>query len=98
MLRNDPVNSKLRTQLYFLELIGNDEHFYKIGYTTRDINYRYREGLPYRFNTTLLEDAKIKELDFIIKFNEYLYEPEIKFPGHTECFKKEIYNKMFKEI
>jgi hypothetical protein len=102
-LKNNPDNFKVNAKLYFLELRGNGEHFYKIGYTVNSINTRYAEKIFYNISTvSILEtniiDAREKEQKFLVDFSRYKYEPEIRFPGHTECFNNNIYNKMFKEI
>ena len=102
-LKANPKVANLPAILYFVEFIGNNEHFYKIGITTKpDVNkrLRYDESKYYDLklissvNATLLR-AKEQEIEFLKSFHNYKYIPKIKFGGYTECFKEEIYDVMF---
>ena len=99
-LISNPEIAKLKSKLYFLEFSNINELFYKVGTTTREIYQRFSGNCYNIKNVDVIElpliEAKKKEIEFINNFKEYKYSPLIKFPGHTECFKKEIYNIMFK--
>ena len=106
-LKHNSTKANEPYKLYFLKFTHNitNEQFYKVGKTSKSINDRFRYSEYKNYNIeiiSIIEGTHLwvaeQEDEFIIKFNEYLYEPEIKFSGHTECFRKEIYNKMFKEI
>jgi hypothetical protein len=77
-------------KVYLINLVNEDEDFYKIGITTRTLYKRFREN-PYKiteievietsyYKAFLLEN-KLKEA---IKPHKYL--PKIRFDGWTECF------------
>ena len=54
----------------------------------------YNIGKVSIVKTTLLK-AKIEEHKFLLNFSNFKYIPNVKFGGHTECFRKEILNVMF---
>lgn len=79
--------------LYILQCSKNDESFFKIGITARNITERFRgeSQMPYAYQThTLVEGSA----DFIYDLEKNLhstlsdkkYIPAIKFGGQTECF------------
>ena len=99
LLSNREHSSK-KAILYFMKCFGNNEEFYKIGHTTRDIQTRFcKASEVYDFELivkkeTTLVNARIEELEFINYFNSYKYIPNYHFAGYTECFRKDILNTM----
>lgn len=77
--------------LYIINLVGQDENFFKVG-ITRDINQRlYRLNLS-KYSATLVhsykyltEECKRIESYFLRQFIKFRYYPKHLFPGHTEC-------------
>ena len=86
--------------IYLLKCSNNEEVFYKIGITSREIHKRFNSKNfienKYKYNViSYIElesgiaydlENKIKKY---IKENNLIYTPKIFFKGHTECFKKE---------
>ena len=78
--------------LYKIRLYNDDESFYKIGITIKDIQIRLR-SFPYSVEIISLEyhnlyDAYIREQDLHNSLINFKYKPVIKFAGQTECFSK----------
>jgi hypothetical protein len=83
-LKNKPC------KIYLINLVKDNEDFYKIGITTRTLQRRFR-NIPYQvknietietsyYEAFLLEN-KLKEA-----IKEYKYLPKTQFDGWTECF------------
>lgn len=90
--RNKETFSKINCFLYKIRLFNDDESFYKIGITTKDVNIRLR-SFPY--NNEIIEiissnlyDAYIMEQNFHNILKNYKYKPKLNFGGKTECFIK----------
>ena len=101
-LKHNPTLANELAKLYFLKFSNYDEIFYKIGKTIRSIENRFESR---EYKNYVIEEVKViegthlwvaeQEDKFIETFKDYQYTPKLKFGGHTECFKKEIYNIMF---
>lgn len=95
---------KNKCRIYLIECFLKSERFLKVGITSKSVEVRFKgdKKLPYNYSI-------IKELEFsdsryvwdqevVLKkvFKGHKYRPNIKFKGHTECFKieakKEIIN------
>jgi len=92
MERNKNVFLKTPCFIYKIRLFDNNENFYKVGITTKDIKTRFR-SFPYSYEmleiiSINLYDAYIIEQEIHNHLKEYKYNPQIKFGGHTECFTK----------
>ena len=78
--------------LYVIQAFNDNEEFFKIGISTKTIGQRFgsQKQMPYDFEV-LLEapigaiEAFQNEQRVIEKLIEYAYEPQIYFPGITEC-------------
>lgn len=79
--------------LYLIKCISDCESFYKIGITTKSVEYRFRDNrlMPYDYSVehTLTEDADViwdleRKLHKYFKPSKYL--PNISFDGRHECF------------
>lgn len=79
--------------LYILQCSKNNESFFKVGITARNITERYRSEsqmpYPYKVHTMVEGKADIiydleKNLHSALKDKSYI--PAIKFGGQTECF------------
>ena len=77
--------------MYLLRLDGNGESFYKVGITGRDKKYRisslslnYNIKILYEEENTIEECFRLEQ-NFLKDFEQYKYEPKIKFKGYTEC-------------
>ncbi len=83
-----------RANLYLLKCFNEDEVFFKVGITNRDIKRRYKNKVDMPYEFTVLQFAnndagKVwdteKKLNKLLK--EFLYTPKIEFGGSkTECF------------
>jgi hypothetical protein len=78
--------------LYVLECLGENEHFFKIGITTRTVEQRYNSiaSMPYSYSVLVdlplgLITAYQTEQRILNDYSEYLYKPQIYFGGITEC-------------
>lgn len=101
--RLDIINKKnIRTSVefanvYCIECSGNDEKFYKIGFTNTSIKRRYafnsKKVMPYNYKILwikqfLINSAAEIEFRFHKSLGKYHYIPKVKFAGHlTECYK-----------
>jgi len=99
--RNKIKWTNKKSKVYIIKCFNEEEIFYKIGITTKNVTNRFlnKGNIPYLYeilyeiNTNLYEAVFIeKELHYDNK--EYKYEPLIKFDGHTECFSKINENKI----
>lgn len=82
--------------LYIIECFNNEEHFYKIGITSRSIKERYSSSyhMPYNYKVVqeIVGDAGLiwdleKLLHTYLKNSGLHYIPKVKFGGHlSECF------------
>lgn len=85
-------SSLTNTHVYLIHFI--DEDFYKVGITQQGIRQRFYGHPKYEVLIDMvfsnLEDAKIKEQEWLYNVKDYIYSP-INFPqgrrGQTECFK-----------
>jgi len=93
--RNKTKFININAKIYVIKCSNQDEIFYKIGITTKNISDRflnkgvipYSYEILYEINTNLYEAIFIeKELHYNNK--EFTYRPIIKFDGYTECFSK----------
>jgi len=89
-------------QFYVLRLYNEDEDFIKIGITSSKINRRFSgpKNMPYNYEIVyqVINDSIAMGLesgleDFLFEFS---YQPDIKFPGHTECFTRDSLQKLVK--
>lgn len=94
-----------KPQLYVIKMYDKDEEFIKVGITDYSINRRFSSGgegggkIGYKYDIisqVFASDITIDLIDLenkiIKKFNEYKYEPERQFKGHTECYDISILN------
>lgn len=98
---NNEKNIRNITQyIYFLEIINNEEIFYKIG-VSKNVKKRVSDlkrelkcsiNILYKFECDIFEAFNFE--NFIINyFKEYRYYPKIEFGGRTECFKENVLDK-----
>lgn len=78
--------------LYVIECLGEDEYFYKIGITGKSVEERFNNYLTMPYSYTPLLDIQIgliqafkHEQRILSIYEEYKYEPKIKFGGQSEC-------------
>jgi len=78
--------------LYFVRISGNGEEFYKIGITTRNVDFRMRKitkeygkdvVMVLTLNSSVIYDM---EKNIHADCADFKYTPKIKFCGYTECF------------
>ncbi len=92
-----PERRNVPAKLYYLRLQGNREKFYKIG-ISEDFNRRITtidRETPYDVAVVMtidgtLYDCMSLEREYLRKYREWSYEPEIAFPGFTECFSDDV--------
>lgn len=79
--------------VYTIQCFNNEESFFKMGITTRDIKKRFRskKEMPYNYRIidiiyTNLYEAIYIENELHEKHGNHKYIPKIKFRGYTECF------------
>jgi len=92
MERNKNVFLKTPCFVYKIRLFNDNENFYKVGITTKDIKTRFR-NFPYNYEvleiiSINLYDAYTIEQEIHNYLKEYKYKPQIRFGGDTECFTK----------
>lgn len=81
--------------LYVLRCFNNNEEFYKIGITSHNVSYRYRDTKRMPYSYEVINEVRgaadaIYDLENILKthLRSSHYTPEIPFGGSlTECFK-----------
>ena len=79
---------------YILKCFNQEEQFYKIGITSRNVRERYKTKILMPYNYEILKEYKSTALDiwelenkFKLNSKDNLYIPKIKFAGSkTECF------------
>lgn len=95
ILENPDDYSNITCKLYLIEIYSDDEKFYKIGITTKDVETRFKKQLNhYQYKIlNLIEGNLIDIVDWeqrIIENNSNIcYTPKVKFAGWTECFYEE---------
>ena len=99
-IKNNIDLANTETILYLTKIFSKTELFYKIGITTHTFKRRFKSHPIYTFESirevkTNLLDAYKKEQQFKKDFYKYRYKPIYYFEGITECFKEEIYKKLF---
>lgn len=90
---NRCIDKQLTAKLYFIKCFNENEEFYKIGITSKDIEYRIKQ-MPYNAEVILSisdDPDLIYDLEKILhdKYFKNKYLPLINFNGKTECFKFE---------
>lgn len=90
--------------IYFIRCYNENEEFIKIGRTKRRIYDRFLRPsiMPYKYEIikTIKGDAHYifdKEVELHRKYKSYIYNPNIIFPGYTECFNINIKNLIISE-
>ena len=88
---NVPGNS---AKLYIIRCFNENESFYKIGITCKDLKTRlgHRSQLPYNYE--IIKVIESKDSDYIFSLErklhkqnkQFKYKPQIYFDGYTECF------------
>lgn len=78
-------------KLYLIEFEGNNEHFWKIGITRRTVERRIGK-IPYTGKIVKVIQKTMQEVYEIEKsikthYRSLRYLPQLKFNGHSECFK-----------
>jgi hypothetical protein len=95
--RNKGIKSKNfdSFKVYIIKCWNDNEEFYKIGRTYTHLNKRFRDDdrLPYKYEIVKIFEGEAKEMfDLENKLKtenkEFKYNPNIKFKGYTECYKK----------
>ena len=92
--RNREEWERINSKLYLIECFSEDELFYKIGITKKNIDDRFSKGvMPYEYRVIEfyhgnLYDVVIKENKIRSDFARNItpYKPSINFIGYTECF------------
>lgn len=74
--------------LYMLHIWDENESFYKVGITCRNIATRFKSVLPYNYDVVheesmTLYEAHLKEQELLSSLTHYT--PNKNFPGWTEC-------------
>lgn len=88
--------SKIDAYLYIVEMSNDNESFIKIGITVQKNIKRRFSGSKYNINILYnikdnLYNLIYLEREYLNRYSDYKYTTLIKFRGHTECFKKEIW-------
>jgi len=88
--RLHPELKEKSCKVYLINLANEDEDFYKIGITTRELKRRFR-NIPYQVKKvetieTTYYEAFLLENKLKDAIKEYKYLPKIPFDGWTECF------------
>ena len=84
------------TSLYLIECYSENEIFYKIGKTFRQIEERFSKStMPYKYNiihkyVSSAENIWDLEEDLHIKYKEFSQKPKVWFSGYTECYAKNL--------
>lgn len=87
----NPKMKNVDCKLYLIEFEGNNEHFWKIGITRRTVERRISK-IPYtakKIETIQKTMQEVYEMEKAIKrqYRSLRYLPQLKFNGHSECFK-----------
>lgn len=97
--RTDYINvaKGRKSNLYLLRCYNENEEFYKVGITIRQIKERYlgKKHIPYEYEIIyeVKDDAGLiwdVEKSVIRQFKLNKYIPLLEFAGYTECFNKEF--------
>jgi hypothetical protein len=84
------------TYLYLIKCSDENEDFYKIGKTFREINERFIfSNMPYNFELISKHEGGAEyiwdlEEDSHIKYKDYSYNPNKWFAGFSECYKLDL--------
>ena len=76
--------------LYVIKIFNEEESFYKIGMTSRDVNKRF-SNLPYNYEVIFIKKSidpvEIYDLEkYLLKNTKsFMYKPKKDFEGRTEC-------------
>ena len=81
----------LKVRLYIIHLYNEEESFYKIGITKKEVKRRFSKKLPYKY--TIIKIVESYNAGFIYDLEKILlkatknlkYKPKRHFAGHTEC-------------
>lgn len=96
---NEMLWKTINSKVYFIEFFDDNEHFYKIGVTTKKVNQRF-SGVKQIYNYNIIKtidtnlydaiyiEKKLHDLNFD---NKYIPLKDIR-GGHTECFSKIVYD------
>lgn len=90
--RNKEKWKNEKADVYFIECWNNEEHFYKIGITSKKVKQRFAGNqMPYNYKILKLINTNKYDATYIEKqlheiHDIYSYIPKIEFSGHTECF------------
>lgn len=87
----NPEMKNVDCKLYLIEFEGNNEHFWKIGITRRPVEHRIKK-IPYtakKIVTIQKTMQEVYEMEKTIKkqYKTLRYLPQLKFNGHSECFR-----------
>lgn len=89
--------------LYLIEAYDESEKFLKIGITTKTVEKRFKNVLPYEYESCRIISGELYNLFHVeqqIKksFASRKYIPKIKFNGHTECFDYDVLPSLLNSI
>lgn len=87
---NRPELKLTPATLYLVKLSHESEQFVKVGITRKNVVQRF-SGIHYRVQELYTIDGTSYDLFHLEQstkklFAHYKYRPNVKFPGHTECF------------
>jgi hypothetical protein len=87
----NPEMKNQSCRLYLIEFTGNNEIFWKIGITRKNVEQRIKK-IPYQAKILnviegTLFDMFQKEKEIKKENRTFRYRPQIRFNGHSECFK-----------
>lgn len=82
-------------KVYVIQCFNEHEDFIKIGKTFKTVNKRYSNNTVMPYNYVVLKEIKFNtaqdcfkhEYKLHQKYKNKSYTPNVKFSGHTECFK-----------
>lgn len=97
--RNKKEWLEKKCYLYLVKLFNEQEIFYKIGLTIHENILKRFHDVPYKKSVIEkmegnLYDLIFREKFFLNKFKDSNYKPKLYFKGHTECFNKQILEKL----
>jgi len=91
--QNIIVHTDILVNLYIIKCYDDNELFYKIGITAKNVElrFKYKNQLPYEYEVI---KSYNDDIGIIHKLEQHLhssfanvnYKPQKKFAGHTECF------------
>lgn len=97
--RTDYINRSngRNSNLYLIRCFNDQEDFYKIGITYKDVKDRYRSGnMPYKYDIVSVislspNQAWDIERNYHTKLKKYKYKPQLKFDGSKlECYTLDV--------